>query len=101
MSKQLHKLKEVKQPRRLTHNEMRMHKSKRNMLGFYGISRLVCPTKYSKLSNSTIDTKKENVDTPFQKRKKITKRVDWSSDDYFSLLKVAVDEYLNGDKKQG
>ena len=39
MSKQLHKLQEVKQSRRLTHDKMRMHKSKRNMLYFNEIFR--------------------------------------------------------------
>ena len=48
MSKQLHKLKEVKQPPRPTHNDMRMHKSRRNMLGISRISRLGCPPKDSK-----------------------------------------------------
>ena len=45
MSNQLNKLQEEKKPLRLTHNEMRMHKSKRNMLVFYGISRLGRPPK--------------------------------------------------------
>ena len=34
MSNQLHKLQEVKQPRCLTHDEIRIHKTKRNMLVF-------------------------------------------------------------------
>ena len=101
MSKQLHKLKEVKQPLCLTHDDMRMHKPKRNMLGFYGMSRLCRPYKYSKLTNSPIGTKTKNVDNPVQKRKTITNKVDWSSDDYFSLLKAAIDAYLNGYTKQG
>ena len=41
------------------------------------------------------------MDTPVQKRSTITKNVDWSSDDYFPLLKASVDTYLNGDMKQG
>ena len=53
MSKKLHKLQEVKKPRRLTHNEMRMHKLKRNMLVFYGISSLVCPPKDLKLAKQS------------------------------------------------
>ena len=71
------------------------------MLGFYGISRLGRPPKDSKLVNIPIDTKTKNVDKPVQKKKTITKKVDWSSDDYFSLLKAAVDAYLNEDTKQG
>ena len=101
MSKQLHKLQEVKQPCRLTHYEMIIHKPKRNMLGFYGISRLGSPPKDSKLANSPIDTKTMNMDKPVKNRKTITKKVYWSSDDYFPLLKAAVDAYLNGDTKQG
>ena len=76
MSKQLHKFKEVKKPRRLTHNEMRMHKLKRNMLGFDGISRLGRPPKDSKLANSPINTKTKNMDKPAQNKKTITKKVD-------------------------
>ena len=100
MSKQLHKLQEVKKPRRLTHDEMRIHKSKRNTLGFYGISRLGFPPKYPKLSNITIDTKAKNVDKPVQNKKTITKKVHCSSGDYHPLLKSAVYAYLNGDTKQ-
>ena len=47
------------------------------MLGFYGISRLGHPPNDSKLSNSPIDTKTKNVDKPVQKKKTITKKVDW------------------------
>ena len=101
MYKQFHKLQEVKKPRRLTHDDTRMHKSKRNMLDFYGISRLCRPPKYSKSANIPIDTKTRNLDKPVQKKEKITKKVDWSSDDYFPLLKAAVDAYLNEDTKQG
>ena len=101
MSKQLHKLQEVKQPLCLTHIVMRMHKSKHNMLVFNGISKLDRPPKDSKLVNSPVDTKTKNMDKPAQKKKTITKKVDWSSDDYFPLLKAAGDAYLNGDTKQG
>ena len=101
MSKYLHKLQEVKQPLLLTHDEMIMHKSKRSMLGFCGISSLGRPPKDPKLANSPIDTKKKNVDKPVHKRKAITKKVDYSSDDYFPLLKASVDTYLNRDTKQG
>ena len=41
------------------------------------------------------------MDKPVQKKKTITKKVYWSSDDYFPFLKAAVDAYLNGDTKQG
>ena len=51
------------------------------MLGFYGISRLFRPPKYSKLANSPINTKTKNVDKPVQKKKTITKKIDWTSDD--------------------
>ena len=71
------------------------------MLVFYGISRLGRPPKDSKLANSIIDTKTNNVDKPVQKKKTIKKKVDWSSDYYFPLLKTSVDAYLNGDTKQG
>ena len=40
-----------------------------------------------------------NVKKPFQKKKTI-ENVDWSSDDYFPLLKAAVCVYLNGNTKQ-
>ena len=82
MYKQLHNLQEIKQPLRLTHDEMRMHKL---------IYRLGRPPKDSKLANSPIDTKTKNVDKPVQNKKTITKKVDWSSDDYFPLLKADVD----------
>ena len=41
------------------------------------------------------------MDKPVQKKKTITNKVDCSRDDYFTLLKSAVDAYLNGDTKQG
>ena len=41
------------------------------------------------------------MDKPVQKKKKITKKVDCSSDNYFLLLKACVDAKLNGDTKQG
>ena len=41
------------------------------------------------------------MDNPVQKKKTITKNMDWSSDDYFKLLKAFVDAYLNGGTKQG
>ena len=78
-----------------------MHKSKRNVLVFYRIYRLGNPPKYQKLANSPIDTKAKNVYKPVQKKKIITKKVGQSSDDYFPLLKAAVDAYFNGDTKQG
>ena len=99
MSKQLHKSQEITQPSHLTHDDTRMHTLKQNMLGFYGISKLGRRPKDSTLANSPIDTK--NVDKPVQKKKTITKKIDWSSDDYFPLLKYAVDSYLNRDIKQG
>ena len=71
------------------------------MLGFYGISMLGCPPKDSKLANIPIDTNTKDVDKTVQKKKTITKKVYWSSDDYFKLLKADVDAYLNGDTKQG
>ena len=46
-------------------------------------------------------TKPKNVDKPVQNKKTITKRVYWSSDDYFPLFNSSVDEYLNEDTKQG
>ena len=55
--------------------------TKTEYVGFYGISRLGCPPKYSKLANSPIDTKTKSVDNPVEKKKKNTKKVDWSSDD--------------------
>ena len=55
---------------------MRIRKLKRNMLSFYGISRLGRPPKDSKIANSPIDTKTKNVDNLVQEKKKITKKVD-------------------------
>ena len=81
MSNQLHRSQEVKQPLFLTQDEMIMHITKRNMLGFYGIYRLGRPPKDSKLANSPIDTKKKNTDKTVQKRENITEKVNWSSDD--------------------
>ena len=57
--------------------------------------------KDSKLANSPIDTKTKNVDKPVQKKRTITKKVNWSSEYYFPLLKSAVDAYLNENTKQG
>ena len=57
--------------------------------------------KDSKLANSPIDTKTKNVDKPVQKKRAITKKVNWSSEYYFPLLKSAVDAYLNENTKQG
>ena len=91
MSKQLHKLQEFKKHLFLTHDEMILHKLKRHMLDFYVIYRLGHTPKDSKLANSPVDTKTKNVDKSFQKKKTITKNVDWSSDDYFQLFKAAID----------
>ena len=61
------------------------------MLDFYGISRLGRSPRDLMLANTPIDIKTNNMYKIFQKKKKITKKVDCSSDDSFPLLKAAGD----------